>query len=159
MTDVFLGEIRPFALTFPPRGFLLCNGQLLPISQYTALFSLLGTTYGGNGTSNFQLPNLQGFAPMHQGTNPATGTTYVLGETAGASTVQLTVGEMPQHNHAWQVSESGVLDTPTPDSTTWLGLGVRPRSSPPPRRRPPRFRRWRSDCRAVRWRTRTCSRT
>jgi microcystin-dependent protein len=123
MSDVFLGEIRPFAFNFAPRGFLFCDGQLLAISQFTALFSLLGTTYGGNGTTNFQLPNLQGMAPMHQGSTSGSGTFYSLGQTAGASSVQLTTAEMPQHNHDWQVSESGPLETATPNSTTWLGIG------------------------------------
>jgi microcystin-dependent protein len=122
MTDQFVGEIRPFGFTFAPAGFMFCDGQVLPIAQYTALFSLLGTTYGGNGTSNFQLPNLQGTAPMHFGSS-TTGTTYDPGETGGSATVQLTVNQLPQHNHAWQVSESGVLTAATPDTTTWLGLG------------------------------------
>ena len=123
MSDIFLGEIRPFGFTFAPRGFVLCDGQLMSIAQNTALFSILGTTYGGNGTSTFALPNLQGAAPMHWGSS-SVGSQYVLGETSGTSTVPLLASEMPSHNHAWQVSESGVLKTATPSNTTWLGLGT-----------------------------------
>jgi microcystin-dependent protein len=92
-------------------------------SQTGNMFSILGTTYGGNGTTNFAMPNLQGVAPMHWGSS-STGTQYVLGETSGSSTVSLNTGEMPSHNHTWQTSESGVLKTATPDNTTWLGLGT-----------------------------------
>ncbi len=81
MSDQFLAEIRIFPTNFAPYGWAFCNGQLLPISQYTALFSLLGTTFGGNGTSNFALPNLQGCAPMHAGNGPGL-SPHVLGEQA-----------------------------------------------------------------------------
>jgi microcystin-dependent protein len=97
MSQPFLGEIRMFGFNFAPRGWLLCNGQTLAISQYAALFSLLGTTYGGNGTSTFQLPNLQGQVPIHQGTGG--GGTYVMGETGGSSNVSLLANNMPIHTH------------------------------------------------------------
>lgn len=96
--DSYVGEIRIFAGNFPPRDWAFCNGQLLPISQNTALFSLLGTTYGGNGTSTFALPNLQCQAPMHWGQGPGL-TSRELGEQVGTETVTLIQSEMPGHNH------------------------------------------------------------
>jgi microcystin-dependent protein len=84
----FLSEIELYAFSFPPKGFALCNGQLLSIAQNTALFSLMGTTYGGNGTSTFQLPNLQGRVPMHAGSNGTSN--YVLGQTGGVESNTIT---------------------------------------------------------------------
>jgi microcystin-dependent protein len=101
MANPFLAEIRIFALNFAPRGWALCNGQLLSISANSALFALIGTYYGGNGTSNFGLPNLQGAVPMHQGNGPGL-TPRVVGETGGSDTVTLLTTEMPQHTHAVQ---------------------------------------------------------
>jgi microcystin-dependent protein len=98
MSNPFLAEIRIFTGGFAPKGWALCDGQLMPISQNTALFSLLGTTYGGNGTSNFALPNLQGCAPMQAGQGPGL-TLRDLGETAGEQTVTLLQTEMPAHAH------------------------------------------------------------
>ncbi len=103
--EPLLGEIYMFGGTFAPRGFFLCNGQLLPISQYTALFSILGTTYGGNGTTNFALPNLQGRVPIHAGTGP--GSTYVLGEAAGSENVTLISSQIPSHNHTLACQTAG----------------------------------------------------
>ena len=100
MSEPFLGEIRIFAGNFAPRGWALCNGQILPISQNTALFSLLGTTYGGNGTTNFALPNLQGMAPMHAGQGPGLTDRYS-GEVGGTQTVTLLTTQVPQHNHTY----------------------------------------------------------
>jgi microcystin-dependent protein len=97
--DPFVAEIRIFPFNFPPKGWAFCDGQLLPISQNTALFSLLGTTYGGNGKSNFALPNLQGNAPMHPGQGPGL-SLHDLGETGGSTTVTLLESEMPLHSHA-----------------------------------------------------------
>jgi microcystin-dependent protein len=119
MSSPFLAEIRIFGFNFPPRGWAFCDGQILSISQNTALFSLLGTTYGGNGTSNFALPNLQGNVPMNFGSAPGL-TPRVLGETDGSQTVTLTNQTMPQHNHTLQVAEGGTR-TNAPDSTVWLG--------------------------------------
>ena len=99
MSEPFLGQITVFPYNFAPMGWADCAGQLLPISQYTALFSLLGTQYGGNGQTNFALPNLQGAVPVGQGPQPG-GSTYVIGETGGAETVTLTTGSMPAHTHA-----------------------------------------------------------
>jgi microcystin-dependent protein len=98
MADPFVAEIRIFAGNFAPTGWALCNGQLLPISQNTALFSLLGTTYGGDGKTSFALPNLQGRAPMHPGQGPAL-SNRSLGESGGAESVALLPSEMPPHTH------------------------------------------------------------
>lgn len=98
MADPFVAEIRVFPFTFAPKGWAFCDGQLLPLSQNTALFSLLGTTYGGNGKSNFALPDLQGRAPMHPGQGPGL-SLHDLGETAGTETVTLLESEIPAHNH------------------------------------------------------------
>jgi len=98
VTAPFIGELRIFGFNFPPRGWAFAQGQLLPIAQNTALFSILGTTYGGNGQSNFALPNMSGYAPMSQGQGPGL-SPYVLGETSGETAVTLTTQEMPAHNH------------------------------------------------------------
>lgn len=96
--DPFVAEVRIFAGNFPPRGWASCDGQLLPISQNTALFSLLGTTYGGDGRSTFALPDLAGSAPMQQGNGPGL-TPRMLGEMSGSPSVTLIVTEMPAHTH------------------------------------------------------------
>ena len=97
--DPFVAEIRIFPFNFAPRGWAWCDGQLLPLSQNTALFSLLGTTYGGDGKSNFALPDLQGRAPMHPGQGPGL-SLHDLGETGGSETVTLLESEIPSHSHA-----------------------------------------------------------
>lgn len=100
MADPFVAEIRIFGFTtFAPKGWAFCNGQILPISQNTALFSLLGTTYGGDGKSTFALPDLQGRAPMHPGQGPGL-SLHDLGETGGSETVTLLESEIPAHSHA-----------------------------------------------------------
>lgn len=99
MADPFVAEIRIFPFNFAPKGWAWCDGQLLPLSQNTALFSLLGTTYGGNGKSNFALPNLQGRAPMHPGQGPGL-SLHDLGETGGSDTVSLLESEIPAHSHS-----------------------------------------------------------
>jgi microcystin-dependent protein len=110
MADPFIGEIRMFCGNFAPNGWALCNGQLLSISQYQALFSILGTTFGGNGTTNFALPNLQGRVPIHwgqgQGLSP-----YNIGQTGGAETVGLSVAQMPAHNHQVNASPNAATTT------------------------------------------------
>jgi microcystin-dependent protein len=98
MADPFVAEIRIFPFNFAPKGWAFCDGQILPLSQNTALFSLLGTTYGGDGKSNFALPNLQGSAPMHPGQGPGL-SLHDLGESAGEQTVTLLQSEMPFHAH------------------------------------------------------------
>jgi microcystin-dependent protein len=101
MSDAFVAEIRMFAGNFAPNGWALCDGQLMPISQNTALFSLLGTMYGGDGRSNFALPNLQAASPLGQGQGPGL-TPRVVGEMGGVDTVTLLQTEMPAHGHALQ---------------------------------------------------------
>jgi len=98
MADPFMAEIRIFPFNFPPNGWAWCDGQLLPLSQNTALFSLLGTTYGGDGKSNFALPDLQGRAPMHPSQGPGL-SLHDLGETGGSETVTLLESEIPAHSH------------------------------------------------------------
>jgi microcystin-dependent protein len=99
MADPFVAEIRIFPFNFAPKGWAWCDGQLLPLSQNTALFSLLGTTYGGDGKSTFALPDLQGSSPMHPGQGPGL-SLHDLGETGGTETVTLLQSEMPAHSHA-----------------------------------------------------------
>lgn len=113
--DPFVAEIRIFPFNFAPRGWAWCDGQLLPLSQNTALFSLLGTTYGGNGKSNFALPDLQGRAPMHPGQGPGL-SLHDLGETGGSETVSLLESEIPSHSHALRCSsDDGDLKAPSPN--------------------------------------------
>ncbi len=104
MSEPFVAEIRIFAGNFAPRGWAFCNGQLLPVSQNTALFSLIGTTYGGDGRSTMALPNLEGRAPMHPGRGPGL-TARRLGERGGVEAVTLTEAQMPSHNHSLHFTE------------------------------------------------------
>jgi microcystin-dependent protein len=99
MSDPFVAEVRMLGCNFAPRGWALCDGQLMPISQNTALFSLVGTYYGGDGKSTFALPNLQGSAPLHAGQGPGLSERF-LGETGGEGTVTLSTQEVPPHQHA-----------------------------------------------------------
>jgi microcystin-dependent protein len=105
MADPFVAEIRIFPFNFAPKGWAWCDGQLMPLSQNTALFSLLGTTYGGNGKSNFALPDLQGRSPMHPGQGPGL-SLHDLGETGGSETVSLLESEIPSHGHALVASNA-----------------------------------------------------
>lgn len=115
MTDPFVAEIRIFGFNFPPKGWAFCDGQLLPLVQNTALFSLLGTMYGGNGASNFALPNLQGSAAVQQGQSPS-GSQYFQGEEGGSQTVTLLQSEMPAHTHQAQATgQAATQSSPAPD--------------------------------------------
>lgn len=114
MADPFLGEIRIMSFTFAPSGWALCNGQLLPINQNQALFALLSTTYGGNGTTTFGLPNLQGRLPLHANS----GSGYPLGQSGGEQTHVLSVPELPGHTHAVQAN-SATANAESPASGTW----------------------------------------
>jgi microcystin-dependent protein len=105
VADPFVAEIRIFPFNFAPKGWAWCDGQLLPLSQNTALFSLLGTTYGGNGKSNFALPDLQGRAPMHPGQGPGL-SLHDLGEMGGSETVTLLQSEIPLHPHTMKADAS-----------------------------------------------------
>ncbi len=100
MAQPYVGEIRMFAGNFPPNGWEFCDGQAMPISENETLFQLIGTTYGGDGESTFNLPNLQSRIPIHMGTDPATGSTFQIGEMAGVEQVTLTTQQIPVHNHA-----------------------------------------------------------
>lgn len=110
--EPFLGEVRLLPYNFAPVGWLDCDGSLLPIAQYDALFTLLGTTYGGDGQTTFALPDLRGRVPIHNGTGSGLGT-YVIGQTGGSETVTLTADQMPAHSHPAAVT-SGVASSGTP---------------------------------------------
>jgi len=114
MSEPFLSEIKIVSFNFPPKGWAECNGQLLPINQNQALFSLLGTTYGGNGQTTFALPNLQGCTAIHEGSG------HTLGEKAGSSSVTVTQSQMPAHIHMMNGSKTAAeLNNPT---GAYLGL-------------------------------------
>jgi microcystin-dependent protein len=123
MSDQFVAEIRIFPFNFPPTGWAFCDGQLLPISQNTALFSLLGTAYGGDGKSTFGLPNLQGAAPLHVGNHqPGPGlSTYDLGQQSGVDTVTLLQSEMPLHTHSLRAQTIDQGDNRIPGPALDLG--------------------------------------
>ncbi|MEA2935132.1 MAG: hypothetical protein QOD74_1778 [Variibacter sp.] len=124
MAEPYVGEIRCFGFNFAPRNWAFCNGQLLPIASNTALFSLLGTTYGGNGQTTFALPDLRGRGPMHWGSPPGLNATD-LGEMQGAPTVTLGPQQMPAHNHtvtAANIRPGGAAQhAATPSTATYLG--------------------------------------
>ena len=123
MSDQYIGEIRAFACNYAPYSWAQCNGQLIAIRQNTALYSLLGNTYGGDGVSTFGLPNLQGRAAIGQG-QLAGGSTYPLGSTGGASSVTLQINQMPTHNHQAMGTDAG--DNPSPVGQTWGNMDDRP---------------------------------
>lgn len=131
MTDPFVAEIQMFGFTFTPDGWAQCNGQVLPISQNTALFSLLGTTYGGNGSSTFALPDLQDRVPLHPGQGPGL-SHYDLGQTGGSHAVTLVLAEVPAHTH--QVSAAGGPGSrqASPDAAVWGESEEEPWSSAAP---------------------------
>lgn len=131
MADPFVAEIRIFPFNFAPKGWAWCDGQLLPLSQNTALFSLLGTTYGGDGKSNFALPDLQGRAPMHPGQGPGL-SLHDLGETGGSETVTLLESEIPAHSHTLRASaEDADADNPSPTNVTGGSAGISLYQNPP----------------------------
>jgi microcystin-dependent protein len=115
MSEQYLAEIRLVSFNFPPKGWALCNGQVLAINQNQALFALLGTTYGGNGVTTFQLPDLQSRAPMHFGG------AFLLGSVGGEETHTLTQSEMPSHTHV--VNARATASTATPTGAMWAGSG------------------------------------
>jgi microcystin-dependent protein len=127
MSEAFVGEIRIFAGNFAPTGWAQCDGQLLPISQNTALFSLLGTYYGGDGKSTFALPNLQDSVPLHQGQGPGL-SDYALGQSGGEAGVTLLTTEMPSHTHQ-AMGISGSDQTSPGPGVVWGSLAGR---TPPP---------------------------
>ena len=124
MADPFVAEIRIFPFNFVPKGWAWCDGQILPLSQNTALFSLLGTTYGGDGRSNFALPNMQGSVPMHPGQGPGL-SLRDLGERGGSDTVTLLDAEMPAHRHTLRASpDPGDLFAPGPTASLATSAGA-----------------------------------
>jgi len=129
MSEPFLGEIKMFAGNFPPKNWAFCNGQLLPISQYVALFSLLGTNYGGNGTTNFGLPNLQASIPVHWGQGPGL-SSRVIGEVGGAQSVNLLITEMAAHTHSPNASNAAG-DQLSPENGYWAQSSVRDKQYAP----------------------------
>jgi len=121
MSDPFIGEIKVISFNFPPKGWAFCNGQVLPINQNQALFSILGTTYGGNGQTTFALPNFQGRMPIHQGQG------FNLGQAGGETAHTLTINEMPAHNHPAQGQSAIAPNTGiTPTSSVWAASGQNP---------------------------------
>ncbi|MBK9711278.1 MAG: phage tail protein [Kouleothrix sp.] len=121
MSEPFIGEIRIFGFNYAPRGWAMCNGQLIPISQNTALFALLGTYYGGDGRTTFGLPNLQGSAPLDQGQGPGL-TQRVIGETGGETNVTLITSEMASHGHTVG-ADSGASSVAAPTNGMWASAG------------------------------------
>ncbi len=118
--EPFIGQVILFAGNFAPRSWALCNGQLLPISQYSALFSILGTTYGGDGVTTFALPDLRGRAPVHAGHGPGL-SNYSLGERTGTETVTLTEAQMPAHTHTMGANANGNPPTSSDPRNRTLG--------------------------------------
>jgi microcystin-dependent protein len=123
MADPFVAEIRIFPFNFAPKGWAFCDGQLLPISQNTALFSLLGTTYGGDGKSTFALPDLQGSSPMHPGQGSGL-SLHDLGEQGGTESVTLLVTEMPAHQHGVGRAANVSGDSVVPTNSVWAMSGA-----------------------------------
>jgi microcystin-dependent protein len=119
MSDPFVAEIRIFPFNFPPKGWAFCNGQLMPISQNTALFSLLGTTYGGDGKSTFALPDMQGNVPMQPGQGQGL-SLRDLGEMSGVETITLLVSEIPLHTHTANTHNIDFADTQNPSPNASL---------------------------------------
>jgi microcystin-dependent protein len=130
MSQPYIGEIRLFAGNFAPLDFAFCNGALLPIADYSALFNLIGTTYGGDGQNTFALPNLLSRFPVHQGTLQG-GSTYIIGQLAGAESVTLITSNLPAHTHTVNVAAVGGSDTPNGNywgASTGKPYGVAPGS-------------------------------
>jgi microcystin-dependent protein len=125
--DPYIGQIQDFGFNFPPRGWALCDGSILPIAQNTALFSLLGTTFGGNGTTNFALPDLRGRIPVGQGQGPGL-QLYEMGDTFGMENETLSVQEMPIHNHVLRATNDGAATTAPANNS--LGAGEIYNASP-----------------------------
>ncbi len=128
MTDQFVAEIRVFGTNFAPVGWAQCNGQILPISQNTALFSLIGTQFGGNGTSTFALPNLMGAAPLDPGQGPGL-TAFNIGDSGGTTSTQLTTGQLPGHTHTVQAFAGrggSTTASPQPGGSLSVGSGGEP---------------------------------
>jgi microcystin-dependent protein len=124
MSDPYIGEIRMFGGNFAPVGWLLCQGQVLPISQFDALFNLIGTTYGGDGQQTFAVPNLASRIPIHVGSG------FVLGQTGGVETVTLNTNQLPVHTH--QPVAAAVASSPSPSNNFWATYANMEYSTQPP---------------------------
>ena len=122
MPEPYIGEIRMFGGSFAPAGWAFCDGQQLPISENDALFTLIGTTYGGDGQETFNLPDLQGRVPLHMGTGPD-GISYAIGEKAGVESVTLTTQQIPIHSHA-PIASNDAGTSPTPQNSIWSAAGT-----------------------------------
>ncbi len=122
MSDPVIGEIKLVGFNFAPRDWALCDGQLLSIAENDALFTLIGTTYGGDGQTTFALPDFRGRIPIHQGTG-SSGTTYTPGENGGTETVTLTVNEIPAHAHP-ALAQSGAGNQPGPGGNVWASSSL-----------------------------------
>ena len=131
MADPFVAEIRIFPFNFAPSGWAWCDGQLLPLSQNTALFSLLGTMYGGNGKTNFALPDIQGRAVMHPGQGPGL-SLHDLGETGGSETVTLLESEIPAHAHATNASQGDGIERTAAGQLPATGIAISQYQAPGP---------------------------
>jgi microcystin-dependent protein len=130
MTEPYLGEIRMFAGTYEPVGWMFCSGQILPISEYDTLFTLLGTTYGGDGQQTFALPNLQSRFPIHAGSGPGL-TGRILAETGGSEEITLTVQQLPSHTHQAVASTVGSSDSPNGNVWATANGGIAPYGAGP----------------------------
>lgn len=119
MSEVFIGVMQPFGFPYAPRNWKICDGSLLPIAQYQTLFSLIGITYGGNGTTNFAIPDTRGRILLGQGHMPG-GSTYAMGQSSGSETVTLTVQNLPAHMHLLMGSTQSAT-APGPAANEWLG--------------------------------------
>lgn len=122
MGEPFVGEIRMFGGTFAPAGWAMCQGQSMPISENETLFQLIGTTYGGDGQETFNLPDLQGRAPMHMGQGPGLSQNYVQGEAAGVESVTVTAQQTPIHTHSFLASTNNALDTTPTNNVMAAGI-------------------------------------
>jgi microcystin-dependent protein len=125
MGSPYIGEIRMVGFQFAPAGWAFCNGQLMAISENDTLFTLIGTTYGGDGQNTFGLPNLQSRVPLHMGTS-SEGITYVIGEQAGVESVTLTTGQLPTHSHPFLATLSPGTQTNPPGNTTGQPNQIQP---------------------------------
>jgi microcystin-dependent protein len=122
MSTAYVGEVRLIGFTFAPVNWNFCDGSLLPIDQFSALFNLIGTTYGGNGQTNFAVPDLRGRVPIQQGTLQG-GSNYVIGQIAGVESVTLNTNQIPIHNHLFQSNSNSQGGGNTPSNSTTAGAG------------------------------------
>jgi len=131
MSDQYLGEIRMFSGNYAPQGWAFCNGQTLNVNEYSALFSLLGKTYGGDGHTTFALPDLRGRVPIHNGKSPQSGTEFALAQQGGSETVKLTEAQMPAHTHAVRAQSTAGTNT-NPVNSFWAASTVNEYSTAAP---------------------------